>query len=47
MIRASSILLYVLLAFVRVRWLHLVVPIALIALELFANWGRTLGQPMG
>jgi hypothetical protein len=36
--------LYVLLARVRWNWLHLAVPIALIAYEIWRNWDRTLGE---
>jgi hypothetical protein len=43
----TPLALYLMLAFVRARWLHLTVPAALIAWELYANWGRTLGERLG
>ena len=43
----TPLALYLLLASVRTRWLHLAVPAGLIAWELYANWGRTLGEPLG
>jgi hypothetical protein len=42
----TPLAIYLLLAFVRARWLHLTAPAALIAWELYANWGRTLGERM-
>lgn len=38
---------YLILAFVRVRWFHLAAPAALIAWELYDNWERTLGERLG
>jgi len=35
---------YVLLAVVRWKWLHLAMPVALIAFEIWRNWDRTLGE---
>lgn len=43
----APLALYALLAFIRARWLHLAAPAALIAWELYGNWGRTLGERLG
>jgi hypothetical protein len=41
-IHLVALALYVLLAAVRSKWLHLAVPLALLATELSTNWGTTL-----
>jgi hypothetical protein len=43
----TPLAIYLLLTFVRARWLHVAAPAALIAWELYANWGRTLGARPG
>lgn len=42
----APLFLYLMLAFIRARWLHLALPGALIGWELYANWARTLGERM-
>ncbi len=43
----TPLVLYLLLAFARARWLHLTVTAGLVAWEMYANWGRTLGERLG
>ncbi len=38
---------YLVLALVRAKWLHYVIPATLIAWELIGNWDRTLGERLG
>lgn len=40
----TPLAIYLLLAVVRDRWLHLAAPAVLIAWELYANWGSSLGE---
>jgi len=43
----STLAIYLLLAFVRNRWLHLTVPASFIVWELYSNWDSTLGERLG
>ena len=43
----TPLAIYLLLAVVRNRWLHLATPAALVVWELYMNWGRTLGERLG